>query len=288
MKDKGIPFGNYSSCALVTGAAGGMGRIYAGMLAENGYNLILVDISRERLEDTEREVRYMAEAVCEDRGIDSGAFRVLSLPQDLSKLDAASRIAAAAADSGFEVDILINNAGLFFVREIASADRKLLSAIMMVHAYTPLMLCREFVPGMKERGRGHILNISSLAAWMPWPALGMYANTKRFIKAFSRSLRIECRGTGVSVTTACFGAVDTPLYPLKPSLRRLAVRIAVMIPPRKAAGKALRAMFKGRRMLMPGLVNHIFLPLVAVMPDWIIGPVYSAVRKHFPSVCQNG
>lgn len=288
MKDKGIPFGNYSSCALVTGAAGGMGRIYAGMLAENGYNLILVDISRERLEDTEREVRYMAEAVCEYRGIDSGAFRVLSLPQDLSKPDAASRIAAAAADSGFEVDILINNAGLFFVREIASADRKLLSAIMMVHAYTPLMLCREFVPGMKERGRGHILNISSLAAWMPWPALGMYANTKRFIKAFSRSLRIECRGTGVSVTTACFGAVDTPLYPLKPSLRRLAVRIAVMIPPRKAAEKALRAMFKGRRMLMPGLVNHIFLPLVAVMPDWIIGPVYSAVRKHFPSVCQNG
>lgn len=151
---------------------------------------------------------------------------------------------------------------------------------MMVHNYTPLMLCREFLPAMKERKHGYILNISSLAAWMPWPAVGMYANTKRFIKAFSRSLRVECRGTGVSVTTAYFGAVDTPLYSLKPSLRRLAVRIYVMIPPRKAVEKALKAMFGRRKQLMPGLINKIFLPLIAILPDWIIGPVYGLVKKH--------
>lgn len=288
MKTGKIPYGNYSSYALVTGAAGGMGRIYAGILAENGYNLILVDISAGRLAETAAEVRGLVERADGGDGSGRSSFRVLTLAQDLSVPDAASRIAAAAAEAGCQVDILINNAGLFFLKEIACADRKLLSTIMMVHAYTPLMLCREFVPGMQERGHGYVLNISSLAAWMPWPAVGMYANTKRFIKAFSRSLRIECRGTGVSVTTAYFGAVDTPLYPLKPSLRRLAVRIAVMIPPRKAAWKALRAMFRGRRRLMPGLVNHIFLPLVACMPDWILGPVYSVVRRRFPSVSREG
>ena len=288
MKTGKIPYGNYSSYALVTGAAGGMGRIYAGILAENGYNLILVDISAGRLAETEAEVRGLVERAVGGDGAGGSSFRVLTLAQDLSVPDAASRIAAAAAEAGCQVDILINNAGLFFLKEIVCADRKLLSTIMMVHAYTPLMLCREFVPGMQERGHGYVLNISSLAAWMPWPAVGMYANTKRFIKAFSRSLRIECRGTGVSVTTAYFGAVDTPLYPLKPSLRRLAVRIAVMIPPRKAAWKALRAMFRGRRQLMPGLVNHIFLPLVACMPDWILVPVYSAVRRRFPSVSREG
>ena len=115
---------------------------------------------------------------------------------------------------------------------------------------------------------------------MPWPAVGMYANTKRFIKAFSRSLRIECRGTGVSVTTAYFGAVDTPLYPLKPSLRRLAVRIYVMIPPRTAAEKALKAMFRKRKQLLPGLINKIFLPLIVLLPDFILGPVYGLVKKH--------
>ena len=284
MKNKGIPFGKYQSCAIITGAAGGMGRIYAELLAENGYNLVLVDISGERLQKTVSEVNARVAALNDWRAEYSGGFKVLPVVQDLSEMSAASNIAEAVSGFGCDADILINNAGLFFLNEIASADRKKLSVIMMVHNYTPLMLCREFVPQMKARGHGYVLNISSLAAWMPWPAVGMYANTKRFIKAFSRSLRVECRGTGVSVTTAYFGAVDTPLYPLKPSLRKLAVRIAVMIPPEKAASKALKAMFKGRKQLMPGLINKIFLPLIAAMPDWILIPVYRIVKKHFPDL----
>ena len=277
MKIKGIPTGNYKTAAIITGAAGGMGKIYAGILAEHGYSLVLVDISRERLEQTAAEV---SQVVAENGVEGKENFRVLSLAQDLSAMDAAEKIAEAAAASEMVAEILINNAGLFFVKEIANADRKQLSSIMMVHNYTPLMLCREFVPLMQERGHGYVLNISSLAAWMPWPAVGMYANTKRFVKAFSRSLRIECRGTGVSVTTAFFGAVDTPLYPLKPSLRRLAVRLAVMIPPEKAVRKALKAMFRRRRKLMPGLINHIFLPIIATLPDFILSPVYGLVRKR--------
>ena len=277
MSVKGIPFGNFESAAIVTGAAGGMGRIYSGLLAENGYCLIMVDISEDRLEQAAAEVRDLVDK----SGLDTvGKFKVLPLAQDLSRMDAASEVGKAAERFGVPVDILINNAGLFFFKEIASTDKKLLSTIMMVHNYTPLMLCREFLPAMKERGRGYILNVSSLAAWMPWPAVGMYANTKRFIKAFSRSLRIECRGTGVSVTTAYFGAVDTPLYPLKPSLRRLAVRIYVMIPPRTAAEKALKAMFRKRKQLLPGLINKIFLPLIVLLPDFILGPVYGLVKKH--------
>lgn len=277
MSVKGIPFGNFESAAVVTGAAGGMGRIYSGLLAENGYCLIMVDISEDRLEQAAAEVRDLVDK----SGLDTaGKFKLLPLAQDLSRMDAASEVGKAAERFGVPVDILINNAGLFFFKEIASTDKKLLSTIMMVHNYTPLMLCREFLPAMKERGRGYILNVSSLAAWMPWPAVGMYANTKRFIKAFSRSLRIECRGTGVSVTTAYFGAVDTPLYPLKPSLRRLAVRIYVMIPPQTAAEKALKAMFRKRKQLLPGLINKIFLPLIVLLPDFILGPVYGLVKKH--------
>ena len=60
----------------------------------------------------------------------------------------------------------------------------------------------------------------------------------------------------------------------------LAVRIYVMIPPRKAVEKALKAMFGRRKQLMPGLINKIFLPLIAMLPDWIIGPVYGLVKKH--------
>lgn len=278
---KGVPYGNYRSTALITGAAGGMGKIYAILLAENGYNVIMADISRERLEDAAAEVRSRVAALAGERSLRTPEFRILTVVQDLSETDAAEKISSAVSDAGLEVDILINNAGLFFLKEIAASDKGKLSAIMMVHNYTPLMLCREFVPRMIAKGQGRVLNISSLAAWMNWPALGMYANTKRFVKDYSRSLRIECRGTGVSVTTAYFGAVDTPLYPLKPSLRRLAVRIAVMIPPEKAAYKALKTMFRGRKQLMPGLINHFFRPLAAILPDWVVGAVYRAVKKRF-------
>ncbi len=278
---KGVPYGNYRSTALITGAAGGMGKIYAILLAENGYNVIMADISRERLEDAAAEVRSRVAALAGERSLRTPEFRILTVVQDLSETDAAEKISSAVSDAGLEVDILINNAGLFFLKEIAASDKGKLSAIMMVHNYTPLMLCREFVPRMIAKGQGRVLNISSLAAWMNWPALGMYANTKRFVKDYSRSLRIECRGTGVSVTTAYFGAVDTPLYPLKPSLRRLAVRIAVMIPPEKAAYKALKAMFRGRKQLLPGLINHIFRPLAAILPDWVVGAVYRTVKKRF-------
>lgn len=278
---KGVPYGNYRSTALITGAAGGMGKIYAILLAENGYNVIMADISRERLEDAAAEVRSRVAALAGERSLRTPEFRILTVVQDLSETDAAEKISSAVYDAGLEVDILINNAGLFFLKEIAASDKGKLSAIMMVHNYTPLMLCREFVPRMIAKGQGRVLNISSLAAWMNWPALGMYANTKRFVKDYSRSLRIECRGTGVSVTTAYFGAVDTPLYPLKPSLRRLAVRIAVMIPPEKAAYKALKAMFRGRKQLLPGLINHIFRPLAAILPDWVVGAVFRTVKKRF-------
>ena len=273
---KGVPYGNYRSTALITGAAGGMGKIYAILLAENGYNVIMADISRERLEDAAAEVRSRVAALAGERSLRTPEFRILTVVQDLSETDAAEKISSAVSDAGLEVDILINNAGLFFLKEIAASDKGKLSAIMMVHNYTPLMLCREFVPRMIAKGQGRVLNISSLAAWMNWPALGMYANTKRFVKDYSRSLRIECRGTGVSVTTAYFGAVDTPLIPLKPSLRKLARRLGVMISAERATDSALSALFRRKKGTMPGVLNKIFLPVAATLPDFAIAWI---VRK---------
>jgi short-subunit dehydrogenase len=137
---------------------------------------------------------------------------------------------------------------------------------------------------MKERGCGYILNISSLAAWMIWPGIGMYGVTKRFVRNYSRELRIECQKTGVSVTNAYFGAVDTPLIPLKDSLRKLARSLAVMIAPEKAVEKALNATFRRRRGVMPGLLNKIFLPFVIIMPDCLLGWIYRKAKPYLMKV----
>lgn len=277
-------FRNYEKYALVTGAASGMGRIYAKRLALMGYNVILVDINSKGLDETVTEV---SAAVEEAAGIPSdfkGTLKLLPVVQDLSVADAADRIFERTEKEGCKVEVLVNNAGVMYCQGIAETSERMLNLIMMVHMNTPLMLCRKYVGPMKERGCGYILNISSLAAWMSWPGIGMYGNTKRFVRNYSRELRIECQKTGVSVTNAYFGAVDTPLIPLKDSLRKLARGLAVMIRPEKAVDRALKATFRRRRGTMPGFLNKIFWPFIVILPDCLLGWVYRKAKPYLMKV----
>ena len=277
-------FNEFRTYALVTGAASGMGRIYSLQLAQRGYNIIMVDINAAGLQETERMVKAEIEASTEIPSYRKGAFRMIPIVQDLSVSDAADKIFAATEAAGCVVEVLVNNAGVMYCQGIAETSERMLNIIMMVHMYTPLMLCRKYVIGMKERRCGYILNISSLAAWMIWPGIGMYGHTKRFVRNYSRELRIECQKTGVSVTNAYFGAVDTPLIPLKDSLRKLARALAVMIRPETAVRRALGATFHRRKGTMPGLLNKIFLPFILIMPDCLLGWIYRKAKPYLMKV----
>lgn len=277
-------FNEYKRYALITGAASGMGRIYAKELALKGYNVVLVDINATGLEQTKQIV---AEAVAASDEVPSrfkSSLRQLVIVQDLSVLDAADKVYEATQAEDCEVEVLVNNAGVMYCQGIAETSERMLRLIMMVHMNTPLMLCRKYVGAMKVRGCGYILNISSLAAWMIWPGIGMYGCTKRFVKDYSRELRIECQKTGVSITNAYFGAVDTPLIPLKPSLRRLARALTVMITPEKAVRRALGATFGRRRGTMPGLLNKMFLPLIVIAPNCLLGWIYRLAKPYLMKV----
>jgi short-subunit dehydrogenase len=274
-------FREYKYWALITGAASGMGRVYAQRLAAMGYNLVLVDINETGLKETEDIVINLAAGLpfqCRD------SFNVLRIVQDLSKEDASDRIFEQTEAAGCEVQVLVNNAGVMYCQGIAETSERMLKIIMMVHMNTPMLLCRKYVVPMKERGCGYILNISSLAECMSWPGIGMYGATKRFVKDYSRELRIECQKTGVSVTNAYFGAVDTPLVPLRENLRKLARALAVMIRPEKAVDKALNALFRRRRGVMPGILNHIFKPICIILPDSLLGWIYRKAKPYLMKV----
>ena len=277
-------FKEYKAWALVTGAASGMGRIYAVRLARMGYDLVLVDINGRGLEETEALVK--AEVAASDKVpvLFKDDFRIITIVQNLSRQDAADVIFDRTQEEGCEVEVLVNNAGVMYCQGIAETSERMLKLIMMLHMNTPLMLCRKYVVGMKERGCGYILNISSLAECMSWPGIGMYGATKRFVKDYSRELRIECQKTGVSVTNAYFGAVDTPLVPLKDSLRKLARGLAVMISPERAVDCALRATFRRRKGVMPGVLNHIFRPLCRILPDCLLGWIYRKAKPYLMKV----
>lgn len=271
-------FREYKAWALITGAASGMGRVYAQRLALMGYSLVLVDINRKGLEETEDIVKADVAASARVAMPFKEDFKVLQIVQDLSQMNAADMVFEQTEAAVCEVEVLVNNAGVMYCQGIAETSERMLKLIMMVHMNTPLMLCRKYVVPMKERGNGYILNISSLAECMSWPGIGMYGATKRFVKDYSRELRIECQKTGVSVTNAYFGAVDTPLIPLKDSLRKLARGLAVMITPERAVERALKATFRRRRGVMPGLLNHIFKPICIILPDCLLGWIYRKVK----------
>lgn len=277
-------FREYKAWALITGAASGMGRVYAQRLAAKGYNLVLVDINAAGLEETESIVRKDIEQLDGITAQCRSSLRVLRITQDLSQMNAADLIFEQTQTAGCEVEVLVNNAGVMYCQGIAETSERMLKIIMMVHMNTPMLLCRKYVVPMKERGCGYILNISSLAECMSWPGIGMYGATKRFVKDYSRELRIECQKTGVSVTNAYFGAVDTPLIPLKESLRKLARGLAVMIRPEKAVDRALNATFRRRRGVMPGVLNHIFKPICLILPDCLLGWIYRKAKPYLMKV----
>ena len=277
-------FRGFEKYALVTGAASGMGRIYAQRLALMGYSLVLVDINRDGLEDTVTAVSGLVKTSSDIPDESKPLFRIIPLVQDLSSADAADAVYARTSEAGCKVEVLVNNAGIMYCQGIAETSERMLRLVMAVHMTTPLMLCRKYVSGMKEAGCGYILNISSLAAWMIWPGIGMYGATKRFVRDYSRELRIECQKTGVSVTNAYFGAVDTPLVPLKDNLRKLARSLAVMISPEKAVDKALKATFRRRKGVMPGILNKIFRPLCVIMPDSLLGWIYRKAKPFLMKV----
>ena len=268
----------------MTGAASGMGRIYSRRLALMGYNVVMVDINQKGLAETENIVKEAVASSDAILPVQKAAFKALPIVQDLSQIDAADAIYSKTQENGCEVEVLVNNAGIMYCQAVHATSERALSLIMMVHMYTPLMLCRKYITEMRARSCGYILNISSLASWMIWPGIGMYGSTKRFVRDYSRELRIESLKTGVSITNAYFGAVDTPLIPLKDSLRKLARALTVMIDSEKAVDKALNATFKCRKGVMPGLLNKIFMPICMIMPDCLLGWIYRKAAPYLMKV----
>ena len=159
---------NQTEVVLITGASGGIGKAVAEKFAQNGYRVALhYHNGKERAEALQRE-------------LEAQGCTVMAVQADLRESSQAEAMIKQIEQQWGSVDVLVNNAGVMYCQGIAETSERMLKLIMMVHMNTPLLLCRKYVNGMKERGCGYILNISSLAAWMSWPGIGMYGNTKRF------------------------------------------------------------------------------------------------------------
>ncbi len=239
-----------------------MGKIYAERLAETGYDLLLVS-------NQEKELQEVADDLKQRFGIN-----VIPRFQDLSAEAAADELYAFCQAQHLEVEVLINNAGMFFFEELNPDNEAKAMVMMRLHIYTPTRLCLLFGNEMKHRRHGYILNMSSMAAKLPCPGITIYSASKAYLKSFGKSLYFEMRPYGVGVTTVCPAAIATPLYKLKPSLLKLGVKIGLIGTPQWLVKRALRGMFHKRRVVKPGLMNYYLPPLVNVLPKWLVAKLW--------------
>ena len=250
--------------AVVTGASSGIGREYARQLCEKGYEVVMV--SNEDI-----PLREAAEEFAAKYGT-----RTYPVCMNLAVPDAAVRLHEFCRERGFTVDILVNNAGVFYFEQVVDVPVDRVELMLTLHVTTPTMLCRLFGEDMKSRRRGYILNMSSASAWLPYPSISLYASTKVFLRNFSRAFRLEMLDHGVSVTAVCPGAVATDLYNLPRHLQRLALRLGVMMTPRSLARCGLRAMFRRRARVIPGIFNYFMIGTLKLVP---LGVIRWAIRE---------
>lgn len=252
--------------ALITGGSSGMGLIYAHRLAEAGCDILLVS-------NQEQELCQVAEELKGRYGI-----KVIPHYQDLSLADAAELLYSFCDEQKLEVDILINNAGIFFFEELGPENESKALKMLQLHIYTPTRLCVLFGELMKRRGHGYILNVSSMAAKLPCPGITIYSATKAYLKSFTKSLYFEMRPYGVGVTVVCPGAIATPLYKLKPSMLRLGVKIGLIGTPEWLVRRALRGLFRHRRVVKPGAMNYYLPPLISLLPKRLVLRIWKKIK----------
>lgn len=239
-----------------------MGLEYARQLAKKGYDLVLVSNRQEELEQASEELSK------------AYSVQIVARFQDLSAETAADELMAFCQEQSIEVEVLINNAGMFFFEELTTENEARALAMMRLHMLTPTRMCLLFGEAMKRCGQGFILNMSSMAAKLPCPGIAVYSATKAYLKSFSKSLFFEMRPYGVGVTTVCPAAIATPLYKLKPSLLKLGVNVGLIGTPQWLVRRALRGMFHKRRVVKPGLMNYYLPPLIAVLPKWLVARLW--------------
>lgn len=255
--------------ALVTGGSSGIGEQYVRQLAAEGCNVVVVS-------NRDDENRRVAQAVRAEYGVQAETLCV-----DLTEPTAAEQIFSFCEERAIEVEVLINNAGMLLFNQLERTESARLESIIALHCTTPTKLCRMFAPAMRARGGGHIVLMSSVTAWTPFPTISHYAATKAYLRSFGRSLWYELRGSGVTVTTVFPSAVDTPFYTLSDGARRWLRRLGVMLSAETVARKALRAMHRGRARCLPGFLTKIEAAICAVLPAWALLPVLRipAVRR---------
>ena len=227
------------SIALITGASSGIGEQFARQLSEMGHRVALVARREDRLKSLADEL--------------GGQERAVAIGADLGVPEDRDRLAARLDELGANVEILVNNAGFGIYQPFGEAGRQAELDQLRVLSEAVVDLMARYLPGMKERGRGAIINMSSTAAFQPLPFNAGYAAAKAHVLLLSEAVHAEVKNAGVTVTAVCPGPVPSGFQEASDA-GYFAEKLPkfTFVPPERVARDGIRAAARGRTTVIPG------------------------------------
>lgn len=248
--------------ALITGAAGGIGRAIALQLAREGAHLFLLDVNEFEL----------ARVVSEGRKLGVDVIGRYCDVSDFAQLASAARVARARCQS---IDILVNNAGIAYYGETEKMSAADAQRLLDVNLHAPIQLTRELLPSMLARPESHIVNVASFLGLIGTRRLSLYSASKFGLVGFSESLRAEYGRHGLGVTALCPGFVDTRLFESAPlGADRSEPKLPpnwLLVTPEKVAERAVKAIYRNRAIEIPQLyarAAHLAKRFLPSLLDW--------------------
>ena len=253
--------------ALITGASAGIGATFAQELASRQIDLVLVARSAEKLQQLAARLQAQYQ------------IQVYVLVHDLTVPEAATAIHDTVKDKGLEIDLLINNAGFGDYGDFAERDGDRQVKMVQLNILALVDLTHKFLPGMRQRRSGSIINLASTAAFQPIPYFAVYAASKAFVLNFSEALWAENRKYGVRIVAVCPGPTETKFFKEANFPKTFSETISKnYTSPQQVVREALQALEKNRSSVIPGFTNKLsanayrFLPRQALVS--LVGKVF--------------
>lgn len=253
--------------ALITGASSGIGRALALEFARHGWNLVLVARRSALLATLATEIR------------DQFAVEVSTIAFDLTASNAARALFDEVSSRNLIIDCLVNNAGRGHFGDFADQSWQVDEETLHLNVGVLTALCHVFAPGMIQRRQGYILNVASIAGFVPGPKLAVYHATKAYVLSLSQALHAEFSPFQVGVTASCPGPTQSEFFEKAGTQKLKALSYMKLMPAETVARQAYEATMQRKPIVVHGLINRIMAESPRVMPKTWVAPLLKALMK---------
>lgn len=254
--------------AIVTGASGGIGLCMARELASRKFDLLLIARSKDKLAEACQSMR------------NNFGVQAHYLALDLADKNAVNEIIHWIDQNQATVGVLINNAGYGLWGPVEKVDLTKLNNMLSLNIGTLVDLTHKMIPFLAKSKPSFLMNVASTAAYQAVPTLTTYAASKAFVVAFTRGLRFELKGSGISVSCLSPGATSTGFVDRAglQSIKERAERVSMK--PEAVAKIAIRKMFQGKAEIIPGWMNRLSVELTYFFPKGLVERIAASLYKE--------